>query len=125
IRTAIVAFFERYGTGNDDILLDEEQAVHELEHKRAEIAAHDARLEESMAEARARLTKAREAAMAHEETGREQSRRLLDLAEEKARAEGDRARLEARMGELDYLAEEMEQGRREVIALVGVNALSY
>lgn len=125
IRTAIVAFFERYGTGNDDILLDEEQAVHDLEHKRAEIAAHDARLEESMAEARARLTKAREAAMAHEETGREQSRRLLDLAEEKARAEGDRARLEARMGELDYLAEEMEQGRREVIALVGVNALSY
>lgn len=125
IRTAIVAFFARFGTGNDDILLDEEQAVHELEHKRAEIAARDAALGESMDEARARLTKAREAAMAHEETGREQNRRLLDLAEEKARAEGDRARLEARMGELDYLAEEMEQGRREVIALVGVNALSF
>jgi chromosome segregation protein len=63
--------------------------------------------------------------MAHEETGREQNRRLLELAEEKATTESERSRLSAKMGELDYLAEEMEQGKREAVALVGVNALSY
>lgn len=125
LRAAITAFFERYGTGHDDILLEEEQAVHELEGKRADLVARDGALEDRIAAARAQLEKAREATVAHEETGREQSRRLLELADQKARAEGERARLSARLGELDYLAEEMEQGRREVVALAGVNALSY
>lgn len=125
LRTAIVAFFERYGTGHDDLLLEEEQAAHDLESKRAVLAERDRDLTLQHDEARAVLLKAREASMAYEETGREQNRRLLELAEEKAKTEGERARLSARMGELDYLSEEMEQGKREVIALVGVNALSY
>lgn len=125
LRTAIVAFFERYATGNDDLLLEEEQAAHDLEAKRAALAARDTELLEAVEQARNAVAKAREATMAHEETGREQNRRLLELAESKAKAEGERARLSARMGELDYLFEEMEQGKREAIALVGVNALSY
>ena len=125
LRAAIVAFFERYGTGNDDLLLEEEQAAHDLEAKRASLATRDADLTRATDEARSALLKAREASMAYEETGREQNRRLLELADEKARTEAERARLSARMGELDYLAEEMEQGKREAIALVGVNALSY
>lgn len=125
LRAAIVAFFERYGTGNDDMLLEEEQAAHDLEAKRAALATRDTDLTAATDTARSTLLKAREASMAYEETGREQNRRLLELADEKARTEAERARLSARMGELDYLAEEMEQGRREAVALVGVNALSY
>lgn len=125
LRAAIRAFFERYGTGNDDILLEEEQATHDLDAKRAELTEKDRILEEEIHDARTALSRAREATMAHEETGREQNRRLLELAEEKASTESERARLSAKMGELDYLAEEVEQGKREAIALVGVNALSY
>lgn len=125
LRAAIVAFFERYGTGHDDLLLEEEQAAHDLEAKRAGLATRDGDLDRQTGEARSALMKAREASMAHEETGREQNRRLLELAEEKAQAEAERARLSARLGELDYLAEDMEQGKREAVALVGVNALSY
>lgn len=125
LRAAIGAFFERYGTGNDDILLEEEQASHDLEAKRSELMKRDAELSASVDQARTALARAREATMAHEETGREQNRRLLELAEEKATTESERSRLSAKMGELDYLAEEVEQGKREAIALVGVNALSY
>ena len=125
LRTAIGAFFERYGTGSDDLMLEEEQAAHELEAKRSDLASQDRLLLEEVEQARNILSKAREATMAHEETGREQNRRLLELADKKAKAEGERARLSARMGELDYLLEEMEQGKHEVVALVGVNALSY
>lgn len=125
LRNAVTAFFERYGTGNEDLLSEEEQEAHGLEAHRAELAGKDRALSESVDQARAALARAREATMAHEETGREQNRRLLELADAKAKAEGERARLSARMGELDYLAEEFEQGRREAVALVGVNALSY
>lgn len=125
LRATIKAFFERYGTGNDDILLEEEQASHTLEAKRGDLMEQDRALSESIDDARTALSKAREATMAHEETGREQNRRLLELAEEKASTESERSRLSAKMGELDYLAEDMEQGKREAIALVGVNALSY
>lgn len=125
LRATIKAFFERYGTGNDDILLEEEQASHSLEAKRSDLMERDRALSESIDDARTTLSKAREATMAHEETGREQNRRLLELAEEKASTESERSRLSAKMGELDYLAEDMEQGKREAIALVGVNALSY
>ncbi|HRH55648.1 MAG TPA: AAA family ATPase [Candidatus Paceibacterota bacterium] len=125
LRNAIAAFFERYGTGSDDLMLEEESAAHALAAKSSELTKRDNLLFESVERARNALLKAREASMAHEETGREQNRRLLDLADQKAKTESERARLSARMGELDYLGEEMEQGKREAIALVGVNALSY
>ncbi len=125
LRTLVSAFFERYGTGSDDLMLEEEQAAHDLEGKRAELAQKDGVLFESVEAARNVLLKAREATMAHEETGREQNRRLLELADQKAKAEGERARLQARMGELDYLSEELSQGKQEAVALVGADAISY
>lgn len=125
LRTAITAFFERFATGGDELMAEEEQAAHALEAARRDLDAKDEVLAEAIAVARNALLGAREATMAHEETGREQNRRLLELADAKAKAEGERARLSARMGELDYLQEEMEQGKQEVVALAGVNALSY
>lgn len=125
LRTALKAFFERYGTPRDDLMLEEEQAALKLEGKRIELLSKDAELDKAIQEARSVLARAREATVAHEETGREQNRRLLELADKKAKTEAERARLSARLGELDYLYEEMEQGRQEAVALVGVNALSY
>lgn len=125
LRTAITAFFERYVSGADDFMPEEEQVAHELAAKHLELMRKDTELGEAVAKARELLRNAREATMAYEETGREQNRRLLDLAEEKATAESERSRLASRMGELDYLYEDLEQGKREAVALVGVNALSY
>ena len=125
LRNAVQAFFERFGTTNDELMHEEEQAAHDLEAKRADLAGKDADLEEAIAKARESLRNAREATVAHEETGREQNRRLIELADAKARAEGERSRLAAKMGELDYLQEEMEMGKREVVALAGAQALSY
>lgn len=125
LRNAVQAFFERFGTTNDELMHEEEQAAHDLEAKRADLAGKDAALEEAIAKARESLRNAREATVAHEETGREQNRRLIELADAKARAEGERSRLAAKMGELDYLQEEMEMGKREVVALAAVQALSY
>ncbi len=125
LRTVMKVFFERFALPNDDYLAEEEQLVHDLEHKRNEMLVSDGVLEEQVEQARSALARAREATMAHEETGREQNRRLLDLAESKAKEESENSRLMAKLGELDYLAEELEMGRREAVALVGVNALSF
>ena len=125
LRNAISAFFERFASPADDFMFEEEQTMHELEGQREGLMKKDGLLFESVEHARSALSKAREAIMAHEETGREQNRRLLELADGKAKVESELARLSAHMGELDYLAEDLEQNRREAIALVGVNALSY
>lgn len=125
LRNAIAAFFERFASPPDDFMAEEEQAARDLEAKHTGLVKRDQALVQDVERARSLLQRAREASMAYEETGREQNRRLLDLAEAKAKVESEQARLEARMGELDYLAEDLEQGRREAVALVGVNALSY
>jgi chromosome segregation protein len=124
IRKIAGLFFERF-SGESDYLPDEAAAVHEYERERARLQAEDAQLGVRIDEARGALMRAREATLAHEETGREQNRRLLELAESKAREEGEVIRLTAREGELEYLAQDFEQDRREVAALVGASALSY
>lgn len=126
LKNAITAFFERFAIDTDtDYLAEEERVVHQLEHERDVLVAKDTELAAQIEQARSMLMKAREATMAHEETGREQNRRLLELAEAKAREEAEASRLSARMGEFDYLAEELEQNRKEAVVLVGVTALSY
>ncbi len=125
LRNAMAAFFERYAGPADDFMADEELMAKELEGKREDMVRKDAELTEETERARSELANARERMMAHEETGREQNRRLLDLAESKAKVESELARHSAHLGQLDYLAEELEQNRREAVALVGVNALSY
>lgn len=125
LTTTIEAFFDRFAVPNDDYLAEEEQLVHTLEGERTELAKKDIALEEAIIAARNGLLNAREASMAHDETGREERHRILALAEDKAKEEAVLARLDGRTRELELLAEEFERERREVAALTGSKALSY
>lgn len=125
LRAAVSAFFERYAALKDDYLPDEERDAHLLEGRRAEAAQKATALEEVAEDARAKLARAREAVLAHEEANRERDRRLLGLADEKARAEAEASRQEARHAELERLSNELEGAKREALALAGANALSY
>ena len=124
LRAAVAAFFDRYASPNDDYLAEEENAVYQLENERTTLLTKDAELEGAIEKARSALMKAREDALAHEETGREEKRRILGLAESKAREEGALAREDARMRELQMLADELERDRAEVLALAGAAAFS-
>lgn len=125
LKSAVVAFFERFGLPNDDYLKEEEQAVFRLENEKKELLVKDAALEDAQSKVRTELNRAREARAAYEETGREQQHRILVLAETRAKEESQVARLEARVKELDYLEEELNRDRAEVLALAGSSALSY
>jgi chromosome segregation protein len=125
LRVAVSAFFERYAAPNDDYLAEEEHAVFQLENERTEFLRKDAELEGRIEQARSALMRAREAALAHEETGREEKRRILGLAETKAREEQMVAREEGRLRELQLLAQELERDRAEVLALAGAAAFSH
>lgn len=124
LRVAVSAFFERYAAPNDDLMAEEENAVFQLEHERGELLKRDAALEGTIEQARSALMKAREAALAHEETGKEEKRRILGLAESKAREESAVTREEGRLRELQMLADELERDRAEVLALAGAAAFS-
>lgn len=125
LKHAITAFFERYASPEDDYLAEEEQTVMRLESERAELAKKEQALAQNMDRVKAALVKAREATVAHEETGREQNLHMLTIAESKAKVEADMVRAEARLGELESLREEFERDRREVVALAGASALSF
>ena len=125
LATSVQAFFERFALPNDDYLAEEERLVHSLENERTELLKKDKVLTEEADQKREELTRAREASMAHDETGREERHRILKLAEEKAKEEGALARTEGRVRELELLHEELERERREAVALAGVAALSY
>ncbi len=125
LRNAITAFFERYAIPADDYLAEEEQTVMRLEAERAQIAQKEAELADRIEHAKSTLMKAREATMAYQETGREQNRHLLDLADKKAKLETDVVRVESRLGELESLREEYERDRLEIVALAGASALSF
>jgi len=124
VRTVITAFFERYASPNDDYLAEEENAVYELEAKREALLEKDKVLEGMVEHARSALMKAREQALAHEETGREEKRRILGLAESKAREEGAVAREESRGREIALMKGELERNRAEVLTLAGALALT-
>lgn len=125
LRKAITAFFDRYASPEDDYLAEEEQLVLTLESERAELAKKEQLLAQNMERVKAALVKAREATVAHEETGREQNLHMLTIAESKAKVEADVVRAQARLGELESLKEEFERDRREVVALAGASALSF
>ncbi|MEK7511344.1 MAG: AAA family ATPase [Patescibacteria group bacterium] len=125
IRGMITAFFERFASPQDDYLAEEEQTVMRLEGERETLLEKDQALATEIEKARSGLMKAREAALAYEETGREEKRRILGLAESKAHEEGQVEREAARLRELAYLAEELERDRAEVLALAGAAAFSY
>ena len=119
------AFFDRFALPNDDYLVEEETLVHTLEIERTELLAKDKGLTIAIDKVREELSKAREASMAHDETGREERHRILTLAEEKAREDGALGRLDGRVRELELLEEELERERRETATLAGPTALSY
>lgn len=125
LRSMITAFFERFALPADDYLAEEEQTVMRLEGERDTLMKQDGELEGKIEKARSVLMKAREAALAYEETGREEKRRILGLAESKAHEEGVLERERARKRELDYLAEELERDRAEVLVLAGSTAFAH
>jgi chromosome segregation ATPase len=125
LRAAISAFFTKHVHAGEDILQDEEQLVHSLTREQEIALAKDAELATRIDEARTALMKAREASMAHDETGREERHHVLQLAEEKAREEAALVRLDARLQELSYLNTSLERERAEALALAGSRALSY
>lgn len=125
LRASITALFGKYARAGEDMLADEEQLVDKLTHEQEELATKDAQLATRIDEARTALMKAREASMAHDETGREERHRVLELAEEKAREENAISRLDGRLRELSLLSEELERDRAEALALAGARAVSY
>jgi chromosome segregation protein len=125
LRAAISAFFTKHVHAGEDILQDEEQLVHSLTREQEIALAKDAEIATRIDEARTALMKAREASMAHDETGREERHHVLQLAEEKAREEAALVRLDARLQELSYLNTSLERERAEALALAGSRALSY
>ena len=125
VKSMIGAFFDRFAAPQDDYLAEEEQTVMRLEGEREALMEKDQVLAAAIDKARSALMKAREAALAYEETGREEKRRILGLAETKAHEEGQLEREAARLRELSYLSEELERDRAEVLAFAGAAAFSY
>ncbi len=125
VRKIVTVFVSRFVAPADDLLADEERTVFALQNERTDLLSKDAKLSEELEKAKSALARSREALTAHDETGRELRRRILDLAQAKANQEGAVAKNEARHYELTLLTEELERGKTEAIALVGHAAVSY
>jgi len=125
IRKVVGVFVSRFTGPTDDMLADEERAAYALQNERTELLAKDARFAEEIERARSALARAREALTAHDATGRELRRRILDLAQAKAHEEGAVAKSNSREYELTLLTEALERDKTEALALGGASALSY
>ncbi|MBU0860246.1 MAG: AAA family ATPase [Alphaproteobacteria bacterium] len=125
LKGIVTAFFSRFASPSDDYLAEEENTVFTLENEKASLAGKDTELEQQIDAARVKLTKAREASMAYDETSREQRHRVLAMAETKAHEESAVTREEARIHELSMLTEELTREKAEAMALGGAAALSY
>ncbi|MEK7144900.1 MAG: AAA family ATPase [Patescibacteria group bacterium] len=125
IRKAVRAFVGRFAAPTDDLLADEERTAYKLENERTELLAKDALFAEELERTKSALARSREALMAHDETGRELRRRILDLAQAKAHEEGAVAKAEAREYELGLLTEVLERDKAEALALGGAASISY
>lgn len=125
IRQVIVAFVNRFVVSAEDTRSEEEHTIQALQNERTELLAKEAVLSGELEQAKSDLAKHREALTAHDETGRDLRRRILDLAQAKAHEEGMVARSESRERELMLLAEALEREKAEILVLVGVAAVSY
>ncbi|MDP2665568.1 MAG: AAA family ATPase [bacterium] len=125
INKAVKAFVGRFTAPGDDLLADEERTAYSLENERTELVANDTHFSEELEKAKSALARAREALTAHDETGRELRRRILDLAQAKAHEEGEVTKSDARENELTMLSEFLERDKTEALALGGVSAISY
>jgi len=125
LRSAVTAFFDKFARPNEDLLAEEDNAVFTLQNEYDALVARDKESAERAERAKSHLLKAREEVMAYEEAGREDRHQLLSLADTRAHEEANVARLEARINELTYLAEELTREKAEVVPLSGRSALSY
>ncbi|MFA6278821.1 MAG: AAA family ATPase [Candidatus Paceibacterota bacterium] len=125
VKIAVANFVSRFVSPNDNLLDEEERAVYPLEEKSAALAEKFTELSAKLEAAELARSRAREAMLALEETGREIRRHILDSAQAKAHEEGEMARSIAREYELSLLAEELERDKGEVLALAGTSAISY
>lgn len=125
IHTAIKHFFARHGASRSDRFTDEEESALQLEAKQKELAEKHAAVSASLEKAESARSRSREALLALEETGREDRRRILNLAQAKAQEEGIVAKCDARLEELAFFAKALETEKAEVLALAGAAAVSY
>ncbi|MHB1769662.1 MAG: AAA family ATPase [Minisyncoccota bacterium] len=125
LRDAIRAFVDRFIAPTDDLLAEEEHAAYALENERTELLGKDTALAEELERAKSALARAREDLTAHDETGKEMHRRILELAQTKAHEESMVAKSEARERALGFFAEELERDKAEAHALAGSAVLSY
>lgn len=121
----IKVFVSRFIAPADDFLADEERSVYALGNEHTELLAKDARLGEEIEKTKLALARAREALTAHDETGRELRRRILDLAQSKAHEENALAASIARERELSMFAETLDRNKAEAGMLAGMAAVSY
>ena len=125
IVATVRAFMERFASPADDVLAEEEKAAYTLEREKTELTAKETKLEKEHENAKSALARGRSALVAHDEEGRELRRRIVTFAENKAKAEGEATRLEARLRELILLAGELDAAKAEAVALAGTAAVSY
>lgn len=125
VYAAVNLFFSRHGSPRDELFSDDEEAASRLEVERAALAEKYATVSAALEGAELARARAREAMVALEETGRDIRRHILDLAQAKAREEGEVAKASAREYELALLSESLESGKAEALALVGHSAISY
>jgi chromosome segregation protein len=121
----ITMFVNRFASPTDDLLADEERIAYALENEHTGLLAKDARLAEEQEHAKSGLARAREALTAHDETGREMRRRILELAQTKAHEENALVAGEARGRELRFFAEALDRAKIEAGVLAGSAAVSY
>jgi len=125
LSTSVRAFVDRFISRDDDLMADEEQAVYALENERVALGEKEKRLIDEHDRARSALTRAGETLAAHDETGKEMRRRLLERAEAKAHEEAQVERVQARTRELAQIEETLELEKRDTVALAGRAVLSY
>jgi chromosome segregation protein len=125
IQFAIKVFFERHGASQSDRFSDEEESALKLETEHTALTEKFTNVSADLEKAESARARAREAMVALEETGREDRRRILDLAQAKAHEESIIAKGEAYEHELTLLGEMLVRDKSEVLALVGPDAVSY
>jgi chromosome segregation protein len=125
LHTIIKAFVDRFVSPKDDLLSDDEHSVYAHEEEQRSLLEKDAKLSKHLEDAKLALLRAREALTAHDETGKELRRHILEYAQIKAREEGEVARLEGRLRELVELARRLDTEKAEVGALVGMRGITY
>ncbi len=118
-------FVGRFVTTSDDILVDEEDTAYVLGNEYTELVVKAEKLDKEYEEAKLSLERARESLTAHSEEGNEMRRRILDIAQLKAREENELENSKSREKELVFLSEALERAKVDATTLAGIVVVSY